>query len=123
VSSTGVTTVGPATVRSVPTTEYRASIDLTRVGQLKDPAGRAALQKLASELHATSLPVTVWLDGQGRVAQESYKVSVPTSAGTTTTSATIGDYDFGSPMTISGPPAAQVYDITSQVVAAGGTTS
>ncbi|MGO8870220.1 MAG: hypothetical protein ACLQPH_02260 [Acidimicrobiales bacterium] len=122
VSSNGITEVGPATIRGVPTTEYRATVDLTKAAALKDARAQAALQRIESELHTTSFPVQVWLDDQGRVAQMSYQITVPASSATssaTSVSITVGFYDFGTPVTVTAPPASQVYDITNQVLGAG----
>jgi hypothetical protein len=123
VSSSGITEIGPATVRGVATTEYSATIDLSKAVSLKDPQARAALQKLEASLHLSTFPIQVWLDDRGRVAQESYQVTVPASSATasaTSVSLTIGFYDFGTPVEVAAPPASQVFDITSQPLAGGG---
>ena len=133
VSSTGITTVGPATIKGVATTEYKATVDLTKVAEQKSPAAQAALKSLEAQLNATTLPVQIWLDGQGRVRQVSEQVQVSTTAqssgGTTvpaasgSVSTTVDYYDFGTPVTVQAPPSSQVDDITSQALAAASSTT
>jgi hypothetical protein len=133
VSSTGITTVGPATIKGVATTEYKAIIDLTKVAAQKSPAQQAAIKSLEAQLNATTLPVQVWLDGQGRVRQVSEQIQVSTTSqsngGTTvpaasgSVSTTVDYYDFGTPVTVQAPPSSQVDDITSQALAAASSTT
>jgi hypothetical protein len=133
VSSTGITTVGPATIKGVATTEYKATVDLTKVADQKSPAEQASIKSLEAKLDATMLPVQVWLDAQGRVRQVSEQVQVSTttqsSGGTTvpaasgSVSTTVDYYDFGTPVTVQAPPSSQVDDITSQALAASSTTT
>jgi hypothetical protein len=133
VSTSGITTVGPATIKGVATTEYKATVDLTKVAAQKIPAAQAAIKSLETQLNATTLPVEVWLDGQGRVRQVSEQVQVSTtsqsSGGTTipaasgAVSTTVDYYDFGTPVTVQPPPASQVDDVTGQAVAAASSTT
>jgi hypothetical protein len=133
VSSSGITTVGPSTIRGVATTEYRATVDLTKVADQKSPAEDAAIKGIEAELHTTTFPIQVWLDARGRVRQVSTQVhdstgaqtasgtTVPAASGSVTT--TVDYFDFGVPVTVVPPPAAQVDDVTQQVVAAGSSTT
>jgi hypothetical protein len=133
VSSTGIATVGPATIKGVATTEYKATVDLTKVADQKSPAAQAAIKSLEAQLNATMMPVQIWLDGQGRVRQVSNQIQVSTKAqstgGTTvpaasgSVSTTVDYYDFGTPVSVQAPPTSQVDDITGQAVAASNTTT
>jgi hypothetical protein len=133
VSSSGISTVGPATIKGVSTTEYKATVDLTKVADQKSPTEQAAIKSVEAELHTTTLPIQVWLDGQGRVRQVSTQVQASTNAqsnGATTIPAasesattTVDYYDFGAPVTIQAPPASQVADLTGQAIAAGSSTT
>ena len=133
VSTSGITTVGPATIKGAATTEYKATVDLTKEADQKSPAAQAAIKSLEAQMNATTLPVQVWLDGQGRVRQVSEQLQVSTtsqsSGGTTvpaasgSVSTTVDYYDFGTPVTVQPPPASQVDDITSQALAASSTTT
>jgi hypothetical protein len=133
VSSTGVSPVGPTTIKKVATTEYKATVDLTKVADQKIPAVQAAIKSLEAQLNATMLPVQVWLDTQGRVRQVSDQLQVSTtpqsSNGTTvpavmgSISTTVDYYDFGTPVAVQAPPSSLVDDLTSQALAASSTTT
>jgi len=133
VSDSGISTVGPATIKGVATTEYKATVDLTKVADQKSPAQLAAIKSTEAQLHTSTLPVQVWLDEQGRVRQVSTQIQASTNAqssGDTTIPAvsasattTVDFYDFGTPVTIQPPPATQVEDFTSQAVAAATSTT
>jgi hypothetical protein len=124
-----VTTVGPATVGGTPTTEYQANISLAQVAD-KAAAGsrhpftsrdRQGLQKLG----ITSVPVTVWIGTDGKLRQVQVTVDLTHatlpgagSSSTSTTAAlpvvteTIGFTDYGTPVTVTPPPASQVTDLS-----------
>jgi hypothetical protein len=133
VSTSGITTVGPATTKGAPTTEYKSTIDLTRVADQKSPAEQAAIKSLEAQLNATMMPVQVWLDAQGRVRQISDQLQVSTnsqsSGGTTvpaasgSVSTTVDYYDFGTPLNVQPPPASQVDDVTNQALAVASSTT
>jgi hypothetical protein len=133
VSSTGITTVGPATVRGIATTEYKATVDLTKVADQKNPTEQAALKSLEAQLHTSTMPIQVWLDAQGRVRQIAVQVqdsTTPSSNTGSTTPATSGSvtstvdyYDFGTPVDVSAPPASQVDDVTNQALAGVSSTT
>jgi hypothetical protein len=133
VSTSGITTVGPATIKGEPTTEYKATIDLTKAADQKSPAAQAAIKSLEAQVNATTLPVQVWLDAQGRVRQVSQQLQVSTnsqSSGGTTIPAASGSvsttadyYDFGTPVSVQPPPASQVDDVTNQALAAASSTT
>ena len=133
VSTSGITTVGPATIKGVPTTEYKATIDLAKVADQKSPAEQAAIKSIEAQLNATTMPVQVWLDAQGRVRQVSKQLQVSTnsqsSGGTTvpaasgSVSTTVDYYDFGTPVAVQPPPASQVDDVTNQALAAASSTT
>jgi hypothetical protein len=133
VSTSGITTVGPAAIKGVPTTEYKATIDLAKVADQKSPLAQAAIKSLEAQVNATTLPVQVWLDAQGRVRQVSEQLQVSTnsqsSGGTTvpaasgSVSTTVDYYDFGTPVTVQPPPASQVDDVTNQALASASSTT
>jgi hypothetical protein len=133
VSSSGVVTVGPATIRGVATTEYKATVDLTKVAAQKRPALQAAIKAVEAQLGTSTFPIQVWLDTEGRVrrvatqlhatsnAQSSSATTIPAVSASVAT--TVDYFDFGTPVTVAPPPAAQVDDITGQAVAAASTTT
>jgi hypothetical protein len=133
VSSTGIITVGPATIRGIATTEYKATVDLTKVADQKSPTEQAALKSLEVQSHTSTMPVQVWLDAQGRARQIAVQVqdsttassntgsTTPTTSGSVTS--TVDYYDFGTPVDVSAPPASQVDDVTNQALAGASTTT
>jgi hypothetical protein len=67
-SSSGVQTVGTATLFGVNTTEYRTTVDLNKLASASGkPALAPAIQNLESKYHVSSIPVEVWLDSQQRL--------------------------------------------------------
>ena len=77
-SASGIHKVGAATVDGTHTTEYRTTIDLSKLGSASGkPALGSAIQQLEAQSHVTSLPVKVWLDGQKRVRRMTEDVRVP----------------------------------------------
>ncbi len=120
VSADGVTTVGPATVRGVATTEYSATIDLTKAAQGRSAAVQALLQKLQAKTGMTTLPVSVWIDAQGQIRREVLDESLTTNGVATGATVTIEYFDFGAPVDVTPPPASQTVDISSMLGSALG---
>lgn len=108
--TSSVTTVGTATVGGVSTTHVRAVIDLGKVAASQGGQSRHALQAL----RATNVPVDVYLDGQDRVRRIMLTLAVAAATGGQggTVALTLNLSDFGAPVPISAPPAAQTTDIT-----------
>jgi len=71
--------VGPSAVDGVPTTEYRASVDLSKVaGQAGAAAGAASslARGVAQAFGLGTVPVSVWVDDRGRVRQLAMDVAI-----------------------------------------------
>jgi hypothetical protein len=119
-SSGGVTDLGSETVDGVPTSHYRANLQLSsildRVPSGEQAAVRAALEKLDD---AGSIPVDVWVDAQGRVRRMQLSIAASVPAGTaggapgaTTGVAgtiTIDFTSYGAVPPIMPPPSSQVF--------------
>jgi hypothetical protein len=123
--SNNVSKVGPATVDGTATTQYKAEVNLTKVAaEAQAKAGAPAANAITQEQQALGIsviPVTVWIDSDGRVRQISERTPVPTaSAGATdgggTATVTMTFSNFGVAVQLSPPPAAQVANITAQAV-------
>ncbi len=112
--ATDVTKVGSATIQGVATTEYRANLDLSKPAGHASPEAQSALSKAAATLHATTLPVRVWLDSANRVRRIRLTFTLPagTSAGRTTGPTTVRTsmnfFDYGVPVHVSPPPPNEV---------------
>lgn len=116
-----VTRVGTETVRGTPTTHFHVIVDVDKAAAAAPPQAREAMQKLAALYIVKSLPLDVWLDGQGRMrryqqvmkpadlkfpaqSQAAVNAAVPISIN-------IELFDFGGPVDVTLPPADQVADL------------
>lgn len=122
-SSGEVKRLGPRQIDGVPTTGYRAELQLSRVlGSL--PLGeRATARSMFSHLsHAGAsgaAPIDVWIDRQQRVRR--IRMSLDLAGKTVSGPATIAiDFNsYGSVPTISPPKQSEVIDLTSTVASMG----
>jgi hypothetical protein len=118
--------VGPATIAGTPTTEYTATIDLRKVAAAEGGSAGTAITSLIKQTGQSSLPVTVWLDAKGVVRQ--LRVATRAAGSTPAVTSTVTLSDFGTPVSVTAPPAAQTTDLTSLLktklgAALGSTTS
>jgi hypothetical protein len=115
-----VTTVGTEAVRGVDTTHYRGTVDVaSALAQL--PADKRAevqsrLAQLGVDPASVSFPVDVWVDKDDLVrrvqlAVDSSKVVKTAGAPAITGTVTMELYDVGQPVTITVPPANQVFTV------------
>jgi hypothetical protein len=114
-----VTRIGSETVRGAPATRYHALIDLDRLAQSVPAAQRAGERGAAATLERISgsrtLPMDVWLDGDGRVARLSMTMSFCSPEGRVQDDYSIDLYDYARQPVGSPPPASQVVDLSSTV--------
>ena len=116
-SSSGIRRVGTAALFGSSTTEYKTTIDLNKVpGASGKPALAPVIEKLESQYHLSSIPITVWLDSQDRVRRLVEDIGIPSSASHPSASAviTVNITAFDIPVTISPPPPGQSTDVTAQ---------
>jgi hypothetical protein len=120
-SSGGVATVGSESLDGVPTTHYRATLELSsilnRLPSSEQAAAKSALETLGD---AGAIPVDVWVDAQDRVRRVQMSIGVSSPAGTAGSVAgaapsvsdtvTIDFTSFGSIPPITPPPASEVFD-------------
>ncbi len=91
-----VTKVGTATIRSTPTTEYVADLQLAKLAAVDPALSAAQVAKLEAALPNGTLPIAVWLDAEGRVRQVHLRLVLPVpiratpATGTGTTSGASG---------------------------------
>jgi hypothetical protein len=111
VSTAGFDERGAATVNGVATTAYAGEIDLAKLaGLAKDaaPSAAKALGSVEPQLAASVVPVEVWVDAGGRIRQITASLT-PAGASTPALAVTIDLDDFGAPVSIAAPPAAETY--------------
>jgi hypothetical protein len=109
--SGNVTKLGAATVRGVPVTEFRVNVDVAKAAARLPGWERAGFRDFASNLGTGDIPVDVWVDSQNLVRQMQLSLHPPTGTGASAgmTIVQVTDfYDFGVPVRVSAPPAAQV---------------
>lgn len=110
--SSGVTRLGPATIRGVPVTGFALKVDPAKAAGTVPDADRASLEALGKLYGAGAIPVDVWVDAHNLVRQEKLTLAVPGGTGApggTHLVITTDFYDFGVPVRVSAPPASQVF--------------
>jgi hypothetical protein len=104
-----VTVVGQEPVRGTATTHYKATIDLDEVAK-KHAAMASMITTLKTQIGSARLPVEVWVDGDGRMRKMTQKFTVTVEGTKAETSVSMEMYDFGTPVSVSAPPAAETQD-------------
>jgi hypothetical protein len=123
--SSQVTKTGTVTIGGIPTTGYRAELNLNKVAaKVQAKAGAKAGQAIRQEataLGTATIPVQIWVDAHHLVRQIRYQIPIPAAstggpAGSGRATATITFPHYGVPVQLSPPPGSQTADITSQLV-------
>ncbi len=117
--SNSVKRVGTPTLHGVATTEYDATIDLTKSVKSKSPQAKAAVSKLEHEIGRSTLPAQVWIDRQHRVRQVGYQLSLKSAGQVSHVKFTMGLSAYGVPVDVTAPPASQTYDATAAALRSG----
>lgn len=116
--SGNVTKRGTATVRGIPVTEFRVNVDLAKAAARLPGRERASFRDFASSLGTGDIPVDVWVDSQNLVRRIQVSLHPPADMGAPkgTTIVQVTDfYDFGVPVRVSAPPAAQVASMSQMI--------
>ena len=122
-AATNVKNLGTATIGGIRTTRYQMTLDLAKAISRAQPAAQGRLRGLAALLGTSAIPADVWVDGKGLVRRIQVKLAVPPAkpgqpaaspggSGFPATE-TVTYSDFGVPVQVTAPPAAQVVDISS----------
>ena len=110
--------VGSEKVRGTQTTHYRAKVDLRKAADKAPAAQRAAARRSVERLiklqGASTLPVEVWIDDQGRLRRERVAQKIQGQP----LDFTMDLYDFGTRETLKAPPASQTQNFSDVVTAA-----
>lgn len=111
-----VETVGSEQLRGVDTTHYRAVIDPVELAKLAPSTDREKSESLVDQIAAQSglgpIPVDVWVDETGLVRKlsMSFSATEPGTSQSSEVSLSFELWDYGEPIDIDLPPAAQVAD-------------
>jgi hypothetical protein len=79
--SSGVTSLGPATIRGVPVTGFAFKVDPAKAAGTVPEADRASLEALGKLYGAGAIPVDLWVDAHHLVRQEKLTLAVPGGTG------------------------------------------
>jgi hypothetical protein len=112
-SSGAVTKVGTATVRGVPTTQYSATIDLTKeISQLGkgDSTAEAELRSMFAETGMSSVPVQAWIDSKNRLRRLQMQMNMSVSGQSLQMTISEELFGFGPIPAVNAPPSSEVYE-------------
>ena len=79
---------------------------------------RAQVRKALQQLGTKGIPADVWVDSNGLLRRESVSVAFGQALQGATMSMTMNLHDFGTTVSVSAPPADEVFDATSLVPSA-----
>jgi hypothetical protein len=110
----GITKIGEEDVRGVPTSRYRAAVDLNLLEQQAPPGKEAEwaayVQALRDRLGLAFIPVEVWVDDDGLIRRFNHEYGF--SAEGTTAVVTTELFGFGVPVDAQAPPVDDVVTLT-----------
>ena len=106
-----VENLGTETVDGVPTTHYRATIDLAKAAANFGSAGQEALSHALAQGAPSSIPVDVWIGDDGYV----HKLTLDQSLDGAHVGVTLDISDYGTPVTVTAPAAGDTLDATDLV--------
>jgi hypothetical protein len=110
--SSTVDKVGPESIGGVQTTHYSVSANLDRAAEHASGSTRDALRGVIAQSGVRTLPLDVWLDGNGYIR----KVRYDEHAGRRQAAeVTMELHDFGDPVAIDAPPGDSVVDLTKMI--------
>jgi len=118
VTNGDVTEVGAETIDGARTTHYRVKVDV------RDLAGgdRAKADQLRERLGTSTLPLEMWIDDEGRLRQQTIKLTLRPEAGegqkdqTVTSATTLRFSDFGTEADVEAPAAGDTVDVTKKLM-------
>jgi hypothetical protein len=125
VASGDVTKVGTETVKGQQTTHYSGTLTASQLLSSSAQADHLSASQLASLKSAvqtggiTSETVNLWVSSSGLPVEEKY--AVKTANGTVTEDMFMSDW--GAPVSVGAPPAAQVVNLTNSINSAGASAS
>jgi len=100
--------LGSDTVQGLNTTHYKVTVDLARAADRSNGSTRKALRRVIQTTGQKSLPVDVWIDGDGYVRKVEYSQGSGNGKGA---KVTMELHDYGAPVPVKPPPADSVVDL------------
>lgn len=105
-----ITKVGTETVRGTKTTHVSGTIDLAKAAARAEGAVKAMMQKALSQAKTPSSPFDAWVDDQGRLRKLVQHLTLTIKGQDVVSTTTMEYYDFGTPVSVTAPPASEVKD-------------
>jgi hypothetical protein len=103
--------VGTEQIRGVETTHYHATTSLQKALERVPEAQRKNLEAMVQNLGDTTIPIDVWVDGDGRVARVATQYSLNINGQSIGADMQFDYFDYGTPIDVKAPPADQVADL------------
>jgi hypothetical protein len=104
--------VGTDEIRGVQTTHYRATTSLQKALERLPEEQRKTLEATVQNLGDTTIPIDVWVDGDGRVARVATQYTMNVSGQSISADMQFDYFDYGTPADVQAPPADQVADLS-----------
>lgn len=118
---------GTETVRGAETTKYTGTLDMSKAASAqKDERARKAIESVVKQMGATKIPMTVWIDAEGRMRKMVQTIDLSNATGegmqglSGTMTTTFEMFDFGVALDVKAPPADQVTDGSALLNGMGG---
>jgi hypothetical protein len=110
--------VGTETIAGVETTKYKGAIDLAKAAE-QHGVSSDMVEKLMAAGAPTHVPVEVWVGDDGLVRQFRLTEELATGGHSGSVRITVGLSDYGTDVSVTAPPAAEVFDATALAALAG----
>ena len=104
--------VGPATIDGASTTEYKGAIDLAKAAKLDGGNAESMVNGLIAQGAPSQIPIDVWIGDDGLVRRMIMNEDITKDGHTVSTAVTLDLSDFGTQVSVTAPPADQVFDAT-----------
>ncbi|WP_221352431.1 DUF7537 family lipoprotein [Streptomyces beigongshangae] len=117
VTDRDVTKVGTETIDGTRTTHYRVKVAVKDLAK----GDQAKADQLEKQLGTSTLPLEMWLDDEGRLRQQTIKLTLRPQTGegqkgqTVTSATTLKFTDFGTEADVEAPAAADTADVTKKL--------
>jgi hypothetical protein len=115
-TTNGLKKVGTANVNGVSTTEYSASLDLSKEASAVPASEQAAIKQVLAnaqkQLGSTTIPVHVWIDSSNMVRQLEMDISIKAAGQTLPITFKMDVLSYGKQSVPAAPAASQTFDLT-----------
>lgn len=102
--------LGTDTVQGEQMTHYRTTVDPSKLSSKLSASQRATVEKAMKQIGMSTIPVDVWVDGNGLLRQESISMTFGQALQGATMKMTFDMHDFGETVNVQVPQADQVFD-------------